>query len=401
MRSGALSSSRTSALGGVSTTISVVAAGLQQLVQLLHRHVLGRAAELAGELLVEAIGEDALGHRRARRDARDQAVEGALGVERQRVERRGAGARAAPARGSLASSSRPSASFSRRDGSTVITAVARPRRAAARASAAAVVVLPTPPAPTQTIRRCCEQRVERRRGRRASPPQRLAASAAAPAAMAPERRSRRCRRRHAPASGDRRAPEGARAAAPRWRSASRRAAIARRAAASSGSSPRGARGRRSPSASAAVKRRGQTRLRTGRRERTPTGASAAARLERLAHRHLVGDRHQHARACGARSSSSACRRPTRAGDRAAPAPARASWRGVRSSRRAWPLAGPSTIDRRRTARARRSARARSTAARCSRTTNSVTPGAAAVTAWKVALANSRRDRNGRRSRRRK
>src|SRR6185436_19073981 len=40
------------------------------------------------------------------------------------------------------------------EGSTVITAVARPRSAAATASAAAVVVLPTPPVPTQTTRRC-------------------------------------------------------------------------------------------------------------------------------------------------------------------------------------------------------------------------------------------------------
>ena len=66
----------------------LVAVLLQQLVQLLHRHVLGRAAELAGQLLIEAVGEDALGDRRARRDARDQVIEGALGVERQRLERR-------------------------------------------------------------------------------------------------------------------------------------------------------------------------------------------------------------------------------------------------------------------------------------------------------------------------
>ncbi|HZY60489.1 MAG TPA: hypothetical protein VFE56_12040 [Candidatus Binataceae bacterium] len=47
--------------------------------------------------------------------------------------------------------SMPSASRSRRAGSTVITAVLRPVRAAASARAAAIVVLPTPPVPS-TIR---------------------------------------------------------------------------------------------------------------------------------------------------------------------------------------------------------------------------------------------------------
>src|SRR5207247_7041970 len=52
-------------------------------------------------------------------------------------------------RGRASSVSRPRASFRRGAGSTVSTAVFRPRRAVSTASAAAVVVLPTPPLPTQ------------------------------------------------------------------------------------------------------------------------------------------------------------------------------------------------------------------------------------------------------------
>ena len=86
------------------------------------------------------------------REALDERVEGALGVERQRVEVRRR-RRPRPRCGSVDSPSSPSASLSRRAGSTVITAVRRACCAAASASAAAVVVLPTPPQPTQMISR--------------------------------------------------------------------------------------------------------------------------------------------------------------------------------------------------------------------------------------------------------
>ena len=57
-------------------------------------------------------------------------------------------------RGSLSSSSSPSALASRRAGSMVTTATFLPSSASPSATAAAVVVLPTPPEPAQmTIRR--------------------------------------------------------------------------------------------------------------------------------------------------------------------------------------------------------------------------------------------------------
>ena len=64
----------------------VVARVLAHGVQLLHRHVLLRAGERRGDVLVQAVVEDALGALGRRGVALDQLVEGALGVEHHRAQ---------------------------------------------------------------------------------------------------------------------------------------------------------------------------------------------------------------------------------------------------------------------------------------------------------------------------
>ena len=60
--------------------------GVDQLVELLHGHVLLRARERAGEILVEPVGQDGLGLLRRPRVALHEVVERALRVEHQRVQ---------------------------------------------------------------------------------------------------------------------------------------------------------------------------------------------------------------------------------------------------------------------------------------------------------------------------
>ena len=59
---------------------------LVQLVELLHRHVLLRAREPAGDVAVEAVAVDPLRLRGIDGVARDQLVEGRLGVEHHRPQ---------------------------------------------------------------------------------------------------------------------------------------------------------------------------------------------------------------------------------------------------------------------------------------------------------------------------
>ena len=104
----------------------VVAAAGVQLGELLDRHVLLRAGEALRQVLIEAVGEDALAHLRGRRVALDQLVPGALLVEHhgaRACRRRRASTVHAPR---LPSARTPSASASRRAGSMVITIVRRP-----------------------------------------------------------------------------------------------------------------------------------------------------------------------------------------------------------------------------------------------------------------------------------
>ena len=144
----------------------IEAAFVVQLVQLLHRHVLLRAAERAGDVAVEAVVEDALGLVRLGRVAGDEPVERRLRVEHQRrepaapvVDRPGAGtvpARRGRSRSACRRVPRARArSASRLAGSIVTTHALRPRRAPSSASTAAVVVLPTPPLPQQMIDAGC------------------------------------------------------------------------------------------------------------------------------------------------------------------------------------------------------------------------------------------------------
>ena len=64
----------------------VVAALLVQLVEALHRHVLGRARDRGRELLVDPVGEDLVARRRVGRQAVDDVVEGALYVQHHRPQ---------------------------------------------------------------------------------------------------------------------------------------------------------------------------------------------------------------------------------------------------------------------------------------------------------------------------
>ena len=120
-----------------------------ELVELLRRHVLLRARERAGDVLVEAVGEDALGlGRRRRRCSTTRASK--VGLVSSISAHSSPGQSPSIWVGVLERPSRPSASASRLAGSMVTTTARRPRRAASRASTAAVVVLPTPPEPQQT-----------------------------------------------------------------------------------------------------------------------------------------------------------------------------------------------------------------------------------------------------------
>ena len=85
-RSGA--SRKSSALrdGGVSRTSDVEAPRAVELVELGHRGELLRARDGAGELLVDAVGEDLVARALVGREALDQLVEGALGVEHHRPQ---------------------------------------------------------------------------------------------------------------------------------------------------------------------------------------------------------------------------------------------------------------------------------------------------------------------------
>ena len=153
-RRGASRKSSALRVGGVSTTTRSKCVLVVQLVELLHRHVLLRARQRAGDVAVEAVGQDALGLLGGLGVLDDQVVERGLGVEHQRPEL------ARPTVPSMRlgvfdSDSSPRASASRLAGSMVTTHV----RAAlagppSRAMTAAVVVLPTPPEPVQTMTSC-------------------------------------------------------------------------------------------------------------------------------------------------------------------------------------------------------------------------------------------------------
>ena len=86
-RRGASRKSSALRVGGVSTTTRSKSRLLVQLVQLLHRHVLLRARERAGDVAVEAVAEDALGLRPDRVELRaTRSSNVRLGVEHQRPQ---------------------------------------------------------------------------------------------------------------------------------------------------------------------------------------------------------------------------------------------------------------------------------------------------------------------------
>ena len=132
-RPGASRKSSALRVGGVSTTTRSKSLVLVQLVELLGRHVLLRARQRAGDVAVEAVGQDALGLRRRRRRS------GAPGRRRSswcRASRPTARPATCPSirGGSLVSpSASPRASARRLAGSMVTTTARRPRRAASRA----------------------------------------------------------------------------------------------------------------------------------------------------------------------------------------------------------------------------------------------------------------------------
>ena len=127
-----------------------------QVVELRDGRELLRAGDRAGELLVDPVAEDLVARlaRRARA-ARSARRTCAWGRASSPTARRSSSTPPAANRagstsaGSLPSSSRPSASASRRAGSIVTTATRAPRAARPIAIAADVVVLPTPPEPAQ------------------------------------------------------------------------------------------------------------------------------------------------------------------------------------------------------------------------------------------------------------
>ena len=124
-----------------------------ELVELGHRGELLRAGDGARELLVDAVGEDLVARALVGGEALDELVEGALGSSiiahsSPRISMPWPAKRSGSTRrGSLSSSSTPSALASRRAGSMVTTATRAPAAARPIASAADVVVLPTPPEP--------------------------------------------------------------------------------------------------------------------------------------------------------------------------------------------------------------------------------------------------------------
>ena len=128
-----------------------------ELEELLHRHVLLRAGERVRELLVDAVGEDAVprlgvrGVRVARARRRSPSRRASWPTARRRWcrsrrPRRASGRPVAPRCRAPAS---PSESASRFAGSIVSTATFLPRAAIPAAIAAELVVLPTPPEPAQ------------------------------------------------------------------------------------------------------------------------------------------------------------------------------------------------------------------------------------------------------------
>ena len=140
-RRGASRKSSACRVGGVSTTMRSKPPSVVQLVQLLHRHVLLRARERAGDVAVEAVLEDALDLLLVLGVAHDQPVERGLGVEHHRraAARYGAaspvGIPAAPVdlvHGVSERCSSPSVSARRFAGSIVTTTALRPRLARLR-----------------------------------------------------------------------------------------------------------------------------------------------------------------------------------------------------------------------------------------------------------------------------
>ena len=165
----------------------VEAPGAVELVELGHRGELLRARDRAGELLVDAVGEDLVARARrrapgARRARRRSAWRRASSPTARRASRcRGRrGASGSTRCGSLPSSSTPSALASRRAGSMVTTATRAPSAARPIASAADVVVLPTPPEPAQIDDALAGQ----------APLSQRRAPARAPGATTPRRRRR-------------------------------------------------------------------------------------------------------------------------------------------------------------------------------------------------------------------
>ena len=144
-RRGASRKSRALRVGGVSTTTRSKCDSSCSSYELLHRHVLLRAREPAGDVAVEAVAEDAIGLRRVR------SVPGAR-ARRRCVFVSSINAHSSPDHspsirdGVFVSPSRPSASASRFAGSMVTTTQRRP--SACRTSRS------TPPSSSSRHRRC-------------------------------------------------------------------------------------------------------------------------------------------------------------------------------------------------------------------------------------------------------
>ena len=257
-------------------------------------------------------------------EARDQLVEGALGVEPHRPQlarapvRPGAARRRAPrsrARGA-----------SRGAGSIVTTATRCPRAARASAIAAAIVVLPTPPAPTQMHSR---------------------PSSALDALMRADRQRvgehARAAARRAPGASSSGSCVGARAGA-------RAARAARAPRASSASATASALGAAPPARAARSAQRGGVGVAEAARHRRALTSTASSRVaevlaqvEQLVDGGLLAASRPPPARSAARSRSVCGDQRALAGDRARPAAAFANVRGASSSARPWPVAGASTI----------------------------------------------------------
>ena len=199
----------------------VEVARLDQLVELLHGHVLLGAREGTGQVLVEPVGQDPLGLVRA---CGRRCGSGRRRCPWCRASGRGDGPASRPATsvGVLGRDCTPKESASRRAGSTVTTQARRPARAAARAKVAETVVLPTPPEPQQTMTERSVTKESRARSRRRDLGDELAdglGQGRAPAGRSRPGRSSR------PAGGDQELGQGEVAgqpldlARPRWRGA--------------------------------------------------------------------------------------------------------------------------------------------------------------------------------------